>query len=285
MSSITIEVVNSSIAVQAGLSQWYDVPVSSVVVYARASIMTAQATGNPITVDLQKNGTSIISSPLTIASGSTASQPEIVVVSAAEMDRISAIVLGIGDGTAMGLKVTFGISEIPSGTSGTVTPPPNNPPPPTETVTLVDRTTGAHFGNMSVLGGVASAFDGNANKTCQASAAISASPGYVGTTWSTGKKFSKAIVSGGNNGGFLNGGGSSVAITVYGGTSQPATLAQAQAGTSLGTASVTDTANQSAGITINSTDSTTKWTSIWALISAGGSSTYCAQLVLYELLP
>ncbi len=76
----------------------------------RASLTTAQASGNIFTVDINENGTSILSTKLTIdntekTSATAATPPVISDTSLADDAEITIDIDQIGNGTATGLKV------------------------------------------------------------------------------------------------------------------------------------------------------------------------------------
>jgi hypothetical protein len=78
----------------------------------RASLKTAQATGSILTVDVRKNGTTVLSTTITIdnteLTSVTAATPPVISVSAfADDDVILITCTQIGDGTAIGLKATL----------------------------------------------------------------------------------------------------------------------------------------------------------------------------------
>lgn len=149
--------------------------------------------------------------------------------------------------------------------------------------TLVDRTTGTNIGNMTLGGGRAAVFDGTTNQTAAAGAGISASPGYVGKTHGAGKALSRVIVYGSNNVGFVNTGTTtSVTITLYAKNGVPASATD---GTSLGAITFNQSAtNESAGRTINSSDTTTTYTNYWVYVNGGANSTYFVELEAWEMI-
>jgi hypothetical protein len=156
------------------------------------------------------------------------------------------------------------------------------------TETLVDRTTGTIFGDMTTGGDFRSAlYDGTTNQALGGGAGPcpykTGTSGYVGKSYSAGKKFSKAIVYGPNDDGFVYASNPSVTLTVYGKNgSNPANSTD---GTSIGSLTFTDTGNESAGRTITSTDTVTAYDRIWVTVSGAGSQSYSmAEIVLYELL-
>jgi len=78
----------------------------------RASLSTAQTSGSIFTVDINKNGTTVLSTKLTIdntekTSTTAAAAAVISVTSFADDDEVTIDVDQVGDGTAKGLKVTL----------------------------------------------------------------------------------------------------------------------------------------------------------------------------------
>jgi hypothetical protein len=87
-------------------------PQAMTVTAVRASLTTPQTSGNIFTVDIHKNGTTILSTKITIDNGeetsvTAATQPVISVTSIADDDEITVDVDQIGDSTAKGLKVAI----------------------------------------------------------------------------------------------------------------------------------------------------------------------------------
>ena len=156
------------------------------------------------------------------------------------------------------------------------------------TETLVDRTTGTIFGDMTTGGDFRSAlYDGTTNQALAGGVGPcpyhTGTSGYVGKSYSAAKRFSRAIVYGPNDDGFVYNANPSVTLTVYGKNgSDPS---NATDGTSIGTLTFTDTGNESAGRTITSTDTVTAYDRIWVTVSGAGAQSYTmAEIVLYELL-
>jgi len=90
----------------------YRLPYSFTLTEVRASLTTAQTSGNIFTVDINQNGTSIISTKLTIdnteKTSTTATTPAVISTSSMIDDaEITIDIDQIGDGTAKGLKVTL----------------------------------------------------------------------------------------------------------------------------------------------------------------------------------
>lgn len=150
---------------------------------------------------------------------------------------------------------------------------------------LIDRTFGTNIGDMTNGGGLAAAFDGNTTQAASAGAAKTSSAiGYVGKTLAAPAIFSRAVIHGSNNQGYINAVGVNAILVMMG--KQGAAPSSAVDGTNLGSASGVDVADQSAGRTINSNDLTTAWDHLWVrttFSSGSGVSARIAELVLYEL--
>ena len=87
-------------------------PCAFTLTSVRASLTTAQTSGNIFTVDINLNGTSVLSTKLTIdnteRTSTTAATPPVISTSSIPDDgEISVDVDQIGDGTAKGLKITL----------------------------------------------------------------------------------------------------------------------------------------------------------------------------------
>lgn len=87
-------------------------PHAMTVTAVRASLSTAQTGGSIFTVDIHKNGTTILSTKITIDNGEKTSvtavtPPVISVASVADDDELTFDVDQVGDGTAKGLKITL----------------------------------------------------------------------------------------------------------------------------------------------------------------------------------
>lgn len=88
----------------------FRMPCNVTLTAVRASLTTAQSSGSTLQVDINKNGTSILSTKLTIdntekTSTSAAVPPVISTASLSDDDEITIDVDTIGDGTATGLKI------------------------------------------------------------------------------------------------------------------------------------------------------------------------------------
>ena len=146
---------------------------------------------------------------------------------------------------------------------------------------LIDRTAGTNIGNFTTNGGLAAAFDGTTSQNSSACAAREAQNGFVGKTLASAKVFGEAVIFGSSDQGFVNDANPSVTITILGknGTA-PANLNN---GTEIGTITFTDTSDESAGRTIESTDLTTTWDHIFARVSnVVGDPLHVAELELWE---
>lgn len=90
----------------------FRMPYAMTVTAVRASLTTAQTSGNIFTVDINENGTTILSTKLTIdntekTSTTAATAPVISDSSLADDAEITIDIDQIGDGTAKGLKITI----------------------------------------------------------------------------------------------------------------------------------------------------------------------------------
>lgn len=88
------------------------IPYAFTVTGVRANLKTAQATGSIFTVDVNEGGTSILSTKLTIdnteKTSTTAATPAVISdASLADDAEITVDIDQVGDGTAIGLKVTI----------------------------------------------------------------------------------------------------------------------------------------------------------------------------------
>lgn len=90
----------------------FRIPYAMTLTAVRASLSTAQASGNIFTVDINEGGTSVLSTKLTIdnteKTSTTAATPAVISDSALADDaEITIDIDQIGNGTAKGLKVTL----------------------------------------------------------------------------------------------------------------------------------------------------------------------------------
>lgn len=111
--SISMKITDDATAVSAGTGKFYfRIPYPFNVEEVRASLNTAQSGGNILTVDINKNGSTILSTKLTVdnneaTSKTAATAPVISSGSFADDDILSVDVDQIGNGTAKGLTVTL----------------------------------------------------------------------------------------------------------------------------------------------------------------------------------
>jgi hypothetical protein len=146
---------------------------------------------------------------------------------------------------------------------------------------------GTAIGDMTSAGGLAAAFDASTSQSNAASAVkTSATDAYVGKNFSGSPKRIKAVtVYGANNQGFVASSNPNVTLTLRGKNGgAPASLSD---GTSLGSVTFADTADESGGRTITSSDPTTAWDYIWVGITHDGAaqSMYCAELAMASAAP
>lgn len=151
---------------------------------------------------------------------------------------------------------------------------------------LIDRTAGTNIGNMTASGGLAAAFDGVTSQAFPASAGfqIGGTP-WIGKTLAAPAAFGRAIVYGSNNSGFVGGVDPNVTLTFRG--KNGAAPATSTDGTAIGTLTFAETADESAGRIVESTNHQTKWDHIIVEIThdGGAANEYCAELSLYAFVP
>jgi len=104
---------DESTALTVGTSKiTFRMPYAMTLTGVRCSLTTAQASGSIFTVDINENGTTILSTKLTIdntekTSTTAATAPVISDTSLADDAEITIDIDQIGDGTAKGLKITL----------------------------------------------------------------------------------------------------------------------------------------------------------------------------------
>jgi hypothetical protein len=145
---------------------------------------------------------------------------------------------------------------------------------------------GNNFGNMTASGGISNAFDGvtsQATANCAEQPTVSpSSQGWLGRTLTRPVQIDYVNVFGANDNGFIQGSNPSITIQLYG--KQGAEPSGSAGGTLLGSITFTDTANESAGRQIVSSDKTTYWDCIWIRIThtdGGDRDVLCAELQMY----
>lgn len=110
---IQVACSDETTAITAGTAKvTFRMPYAATLVGVRASLATAQVSGNIFTVDINEGGTSVLSTKLTIdnteKTSTTAATPAVISDSALADDaEITIDVDQIGNGTAKGLKVTL----------------------------------------------------------------------------------------------------------------------------------------------------------------------------------
>jgi hypothetical protein len=136
---------------------------------------------------------------------------------------------------------------------------------------LVSGATGTNFGTFTEASGLAAIFDGTTNANGTGSGRISSpASGYAGKTYSPGKRISQAVVWGSNNAGYVNAIEPNVTLVLRGKTG--AAPSSRTDGTSLGSVTFVDTANESGNPrTIVSNDVATVWNHVWIDFSHDGA--------------
>ena len=143
---------------------------------------------------------------------------------------------------------------------------------------------GTNIGNMTGSGGLAAAFDGVTNVGFVDTATRGDSVGWVGKTLARSDRFLRAVVYGSNDIGYAGGSGEpQITINIKGKQGAIGSPPSGGGWTTIGTITFTDTANESTGRTITSTDTTTFWDHIIAEITRGDGSSgvRCAELELW----
>ena len=111
--SFVVAVTDETTAIFAGAAQrTFRMPYGMKLTGVKASLNTAQASGDIFTVDINEGGTTLLSTKLTIdnteKTSETAATPAVISDSALAADaEITIDVDQVGDGSAVGLKVTL----------------------------------------------------------------------------------------------------------------------------------------------------------------------------------
>lgn len=141
--------------------------------------------------------------------------------------------------------------------------------------------TGTIFGTTPSANALTAVFDGVTNQAGGACAAATGTNFYVGKTFSSPKAVNKVTCHGSNSSGYVGSANPSTTITLYG--KQGSAPANATNGTSLGSITFTDTANEATGRDITSSDQETLWDHIWINITIGASGFIApAELIIHE---
>lgn len=142
---------------------------------------------------------------------------------------------------------------------------------------LVPGGTGTNIGDFTwgSTAGLPGIFDGVTNQAnVNGGGKTTATSGYFGKTYSGGKRITQAVVWGSNTDGYVNGANPTVTLVLRAKTgTAPASRTD---GTSLGSVSFTDTADESGNPrTIASSDTTTLWDHVWIDFSHNGGAANC----------
>ena len=111
--SIVVAASDETTALATGTAKvTFRMPYAFTLTSVRASLTTAQASGSIFTVDINESGTTILSTKLTIdntekTSTTAATAAVISDVNLADDAEITIDIDQVGDGTAMGLKITL----------------------------------------------------------------------------------------------------------------------------------------------------------------------------------
>lgn len=135
---------------------------------------------------------------------------------------------------------------------------------------LIDRTTGTIIGNADSR--QSAAFDGDTTQSNTQAALknnAAAQSMYIGKTFAVPTALESVKVYGSNNQGFLWIGSGSMTLTLYG--KSGSAPANGTNGTVLGSITFNDTANESAGRTITSSDTATYWDHAWVNLTQGAN--------------
>ena len=106
-----LKVTDDATALATGTGKaYFDLPYAFTLTSVRATLATAQSSGSIVTVDVNKNGTSVLSTKLTVdnneTSSTSAATPAVISTSAfADGDRVTVDIDQIGNGSAKGLVV------------------------------------------------------------------------------------------------------------------------------------------------------------------------------------
>lgn len=154
---------------------------------------------------------------------------------------------------------------------------------PPKALVLIDRTLGTNRGDMTSGGGLAAAFDGVTNQASASSAikSTASTSGYVGKTLATSRVIGRVVTYGSNNSGYRGGAaGLTLTITLY--AKNGAAPTSATDGAVIGTSGSFANTSGANPQTIDSTDLTTSWAHVWAVITVPTAvAVVFAELQLY----
>ena len=110
--SFVLAVSDETTALTAGTGKLsFRMPYALTLTSVKASLVTAQATGSTLTVDIKERGTTVLSTKLTVnntqKTSTTATPPVISDTALAADAEMTIDIVTVGDGTAKGLKVTL----------------------------------------------------------------------------------------------------------------------------------------------------------------------------------
>lgn len=148
------------------------------------------------------------------------------------------------------------------------------------------RENGTAIGDLTGGGNLAAAFDGTTTQAAAASASKASSPtfGYIGRYFAVeARRIYKAVFFGSNDAGFIAGANPEITLELRGSNTLPGDYSAD--GTALGTLTFNDTADESAGREIVSSDQASTYQYVWGTITTGsGTAIHIAELQLFESL-
>ncbi len=148
-------------------------------------------------------------------------------------------------------------------------------------IAAIPGATGTMIGDMTLRGGLASAFDDNTNQGYTSSSAKTGGDGYLGKSFTVGQKISSVAVHSANDFGFASGSSGDLEITLYGKVG--AVPSNATDGTLLGTSGAFTDSNALLTETISSSDTSTAWDHVWIRITDSNSAEVrIAEVVFYD---
>ena len=173
---------------------------------------------------------------------------------------------------------TGAATNLDSGTAGLLKPSASD-------AGAISGGTGTNIGDFSAGAGLSAVFNGDTSEAAVGAAAAKATTtsGYVGKNYSAApKRIYSAVVHGTTDRGFVNAINPTVTLTLYG--KNGGAPANATDGTSIGSTSFTEVTDESAGRTVNASDSATAWDYVWVVISHNGAANamYCVEVVFHE---
>lgn len=155
--------------------------------------------------------------------------------------------------------------------------------PSTSAGSMISQGTGSQITNFGTQ--ASAMFDGTTNQASNNCSIRTGSPtsAYGGKNYSASPQSIGSVkVYGSNDEGYINGAAPSVTITLYG--KNGGAPSGGTDGTSLGSITFSDTANESTGRTITSSDTTTAWDYVWVNIvpASGTANILLGELEIYQ---